>query len=212
MAPEPLVFIVDDDTSVRKSLERLLRSVGLQAETFTSAREFLARPRYDGPSCLVLDVRMPELSGLALQEALAATDAQLPIVFITGHGDIAMSVKAMKAGAVDFLAKPFNDQNLIDAIQGAIAKDLQARKERAVVQDIQKRLQRLTPREREVLTLVIAGLLNKQIAAALGAGEKTIKVHRASIMQKMQVQSVVQLVRLAEKVGLTPPQDQSSLD
>jgi|SRR5215831_15992381 len=215
MEAEPVVFIVDDDASVRKSLERLVRSVGLRGETFASALEFLQclqRKPADGPSCLVLDVRMPSVSGLALQEALAAAGHRLPIIFITGHGDITMSVRAMKAGAVDFLAKPFNDQDLLEAIQEALARDQQTRHERAAMQDIQRRVALLTPREREVLTLVVAGLLNKQIAAALGTSEKTVKVHRARVMQKMQVVSVVQLVLLAEKLGLTAPQDLSLLD
>ena len=215
MECEHVVFIVDDDASVRKSLERLVRSVCFRGETFASALEFLQclqRKPTDGPSCLVLDVRMPALSGLALQEALAAAGHRLPIIFITGHGDITMSVRAMKAGAVDFLAKPFNDQDLLEAIQEAIARDQQARQERATQQDIQRRVALLTPRERDVLALVVAGLLNKQIAAALGTSEKTVKVHRARVMQKMQVSSVAQLVLLAEKVGLTAPQDLSPLD
>jgi RNA polymerase sigma factor (sigma-70 family) len=215
MGAEPVVFIVDDDASVRKSLERLVRSVGLRGETFASALEFLQclqRKPANGPSCLVLDVRMPSVSGLALQETLAEAGHRLPIIFITGHGDITMSVRAMKAGAVDFLAKPFNDQDLLEAIQEALARDQQTRHERAALRDIQRRVALLTPREREVLTLVVAGLLNKQIAAALGTSEKTVKVHRARVMQKMQVVSVVQLVLLAEKVGLTAPQDLSHLD
>jgi RNA polymerase sigma factor (sigma-70 family) len=206
MECEDVVFIVDDDASVRKSLERLVRSVGLQGRTFASAPEFLQRASPDGPSCLVLDVRMPEVSGLALQETLAATGHSIPIVFITGHGDISMSVRAMKAGAVDFLPKPFNDQDLLDAVQAAIARDRQAREERAALRAIQQRVALLTPREHDVLTLVIAGLLNKEIAAELGMSEKTVKAHRAQVMQKMHVSSVAQLVLLAEKVGLTAPQ------
>jgi FixJ family two-component response regulator len=211
MESEPVVFIVDDDASVRKSLERLVRSVGLRGETFASAPEFLQRAAADGPSCLVLDVRMPEVSGLALQERLAAAGHRIPIIFITGHGDITMSVRAMKAGAVDFLPKPFNDQDLLETIQEAIARDQQAREEWAVLQDIQRRVALLTLRERDVLALVAAGLLNKQIAAELGMSEKTVKVHRAQVMQKMQVSSVAQLVLLAEKVGLTAPQALSPL-
>jgi RNA polymerase sigma factor (sigma-70 family) len=212
MEQEPVVFIVDDDAAVRKSLERLVRSVGLRAETFASAPEFLQRAPADYPCCLVLDVRMPGVSGLALQETLSAAGRRLPIIFITGHGDIAMSVRAMKAGAVDFLAKPFHDQDLLEAIQEALARDRQARQQQAVLQDIQRRVQRLTPRERDVLTLVVAGMLNKQIAAVLGTSEKTIKAHRAQVMQKMQASSVAHLVRLAEKVGLTALQDRASLD
>lgn len=202
---EPIVFVVDDDASVRKGLERLIKSVGLEVETFASAREFLHRGRYDGPGCLVLDVRMPGLSGLDLQKELAAADYSMPIIFITGHGDISMSVKAMKAGAVDFLPKPFNDQDLLDAIHKAIDKDIRARKKRAEIAETQRRVDTLTPREYQVFTLVITGMLNKQIAGELGASEKTIKVHRARVMQKMQVVSVAELVRLAEKVGITPP-------
>ena len=212
MESEPVVFIVDDDASVRKSLERLVRSVGLRGETFASAPEFLQGAAADSPSCLVLDVRMPGVSGLALQATLAASGHRIPIIFITGHGDITMSVRAMKAGAVDFLPKPFNDQDLLEAIQEAIARDQQAREKRTALQDIQRRVVLLTPRERDVLALVITGLLNKQIAAELGMSEKTVKVHRAQVMQKMQVSSVAQLVLLAEKVTLTAPQGLSRLD
>ena len=212
MESEPVVFIVDDDASVRKSLERLVRSVGLRGETFASAPEFLQGAAADSPSCLVLDVRMPGVSGLALQATLAASGHRIPIIFITGHGDITMSVRAMKAGAVDFLPKPFNDQDLLEAIQEAIARDQQAREKRTALQDIQRRVVLLTPRERDVLALVITGLLNKQIAAELGMSEKTVKVHRAQVMQKMQVSSVAQLVLLAEKVALTAPQGLSRLD
>ncbi len=212
MKSEPVVFIVDDDASVRKGLERLVRSVGLRGKTFASAPEFLQYAASDGPSCLVLDVRMPEVGGLALQETLAAVGHRIPIIFITGHGDITMSVRAMKAGAVDFLPKPFNDQDLLEAIQAAIARDRQAREVRATLQAIQQRADRLTPRERDVLGLVVAGLLNKQIAAELGMSEKTVKSHRAQVMQKMQVSSVAQLVLLAEKIGLTAPQSLAPLD
>jgi RNA polymerase sigma factor (sigma-70 family) len=209
MESEPVVFIVDDDASVRKGLERLVRSVGLRGKTFASAPEFLQCAASDSPSCLVLDVRMPGVSGLALQETLAAAGHRIPIIFITGHGDITMSVRAMKAGAVDFLPKPFNDQDLLEAIQEAIARDRQAREVRAALQAIQQRADLLTPRERDVLGLVVAGLLNKQIAAELGMSEKTVKAHRAQVMQKMQVSSVARLVLLAEKVGLTAPQSLS---
>jgi FixJ family two-component response regulator len=208
---EDVVFIVDDDASVLKSLERLVRSVGLRPKTFASAPEFLQCAASDSPSCLVLDVRMPGLSGLALQETLAAAGHRIPIIFITGHGDVSMSVRAMKAGAVDFLPKPFNDQDLLEAIQGALARDRQAREVRAALQGIQQRIALLTPRERDVLGLVVAGLLNKQIAAELGMSEKTVKAHRAQVMQKMRVSSVAQLVLLAEKVGLTAPQDLAPL-
>jgi RNA polymerase sigma factor (sigma-70 family) len=212
MESEPVVFIVDDDASVRKGLERLVRSVGLRGKTFASAPEFLQCAASDSPSCLVLDVRMPGVSGLALQESLAAAGHRIPIIFITGHGDITMSVRAMKAGAVDFLPKPFNDQDLLESIQEAIARDRQAREVRAALQAIQQRADLLTPREREVLGLVVAGLLNKQIAAELGMSEKTVKVHRAQVMQKMQVSSLAQLVLLAQKVGMTAPQSIAPLD
>jgi FixJ family two-component response regulator len=197
---DPMVFIVDDDASIRESLGRLLRSVGLQVESFATAHEFLQRSPHDGPNCLVADVRMPGPGGLALQELLAGMNNPIPIIFIAGYSDISTSVKAMKAGAVDFLAK------LLDAIQQAIAKDVQARKERASLQDVLQRVQMLTPREREVLALVVSGLLNKQIAGALGTGEKTIKAHRASIMRKMRVQSLAHLVLLVERAGIIPPQ------
>jgi RNA polymerase sigma factor (sigma-70 family) len=212
MESEPVVFIVDDDASVRKGLERLVRSVGLRGKTFASAPEFLQCAASDGPSCLVLDVRMPGMSGMALQETLAAAGHHVPIIFITGHGDIAMSVRAMKAGAVDFLPKPFNDQDLLEAIQEAIARDRQTREKQTALQAIQQRSALLTPRERDVLSMVIAGLLNKQIAAELGMSEKTVKAHRAQVMQKMQVSSVAQLVLLAQKVGLTEPQSLAPLD
>ena len=211
MESEPVVFIVDDDASVRKGLERLVRSVGLRGKTFASAPEFLQCAAPDGPNCLVLDVRMPGVSGLALQETLAAAGRRIPIIFITGHGDIPMSVRAMKGGAVDFLPKPFNDQDLLEAIQAAIARDRQAREVRAALQSIHHRAALLTSRERDVLGLVVAGLLNKQIAAELGMSEKTVKAHRAQVMQKMQVSSVARLVLLAEKVGLTAPQGLSPL-
>ena len=202
----PTVFVVDDDASVRKSLARLMRSVGLNVEMFASAQEFLRRERVEGPGCLVLDVRMPGLSGLDLQEALAAAGISIPIIYITGYGDIPMSVQAMKAGAVDFLPKPFKDQDLLDAIHQAIDRDIQRRQEQAQIAEIQDRVDSLTPREREVLALVVTGMLNKQIASELGTSEKTIKVHRARVMRKMQVMSVAELVRLAEKVGISSPQ------
>jgi len=201
----PMVFIVDDDASVRKSLERLIKSVGFKVELFASAEEFLERKPYRGPNCLVLDVRMPGLSGIDLQKELAQKNISLPIIFITGHGDIPMSVKAMKDGAVDFLPKPFDDKNLLSAIDQAIDKDVQRRKEGALKAKIQRRVNTLTPREYEVLTWVITGMLNKQIASKLGVGEKTIKVHRGRVMQKMQVLSVAELVRLAQIAEIVPP-------
>jgi RNA polymerase sigma factor (sigma-70 family) len=202
---DPIIFVVDDDASVRKALQRLLAAAGLSVEAFVSAQEFLAHPRPDGPSCLVLDVRLPGSSGLDLQAQLAAANLRLPIIFITGHGDVPMSVRAMKAGAIDFLTKPFNDQDLLNAIQLALERDRKAKQQQAELAEIQQRVDTLTPREREVFALVVTGLLNKQIAAELGTSEKTIKVHRARVMEKMQADSLADLVRLAEKVGITAP-------
>lgn len=201
---DPVVFIVDDDPSVVRALGRLLRSVGFGVQAFASASEFLAADRPDVPGCLVLDVRMPGLSGPALQESLAADDIHIPIIFITGHGDIPTTVRVMKAGAVDFLSKPFSDQQLIDAVNEAIARDIEYRRERAEIVVIQERIESLTPREREVLPLVVSGMLNKQIARTLGTSEKTIKVHRSRVMAKMQAESLADLVRLAQKVGVSP--------
>jgi RNA polymerase sigma factor (sigma-70 family) len=196
------VFVVDDDAAVLKSLSRLLRSAGLVAATFTSPREFLDRHDPSAPGCLVLDVAMPGLNGLELQQALIASDHELPIVFLTGHGDIPMSVQAMKRGAVDFLTKPVNDHDLLQAVRVAIEKDRLQRQARAEVAEVQQCLAALTPREREVLEHVITGQLNKQIAADLGTAEKTIKVQRARVMEKMKVQSVAELVHLAARAGI----------
>jgi RNA polymerase sigma factor (sigma-70 family) len=204
MEPDPIVFIVDDDESVRKSLERLIISVGLKVETFSSAIEFLKRDSYHGPACLILDVRMPGLSGLDLQAELAKAQRTLSIVFITGHGNIPMSVQALKAGAVDFLEKPFEEQDLLDAVNLAIQKDRLAKEKLAELREIQERVESLTPREREVFALVVTGMLNKQIAFDLGISEKTIKVHRARVMQKMQADSLADLVRMSEKAGVKP--------
>jgi RNA polymerase sigma factor (sigma-70 family) len=204
MEPDPIVFIVDDDESVRKSLERLIISVGLKVETFSSAIEFLKRDSYHGPACLILDVRMPGLSGLDLQAELAKAQRTLSIVFITGHGNISMSVQAIKAGAVDFLEKPFEEQDLLDAVNLAIQKDRLAKEKLAELREIQERVESLTPREREVFALVVTGMLNKQIAFDLGISEKTIKVHRARVMQKMQADSLADLVRMSEKAGVKP--------
>ena len=198
----PTVFVVDDEPAVLKSLARLLRSAHLAVATFSSPREFLECHDSRLPGCLVLDVAMPELNGLELQQALIASGHELPIIFLTGHGDIPMSVQAMKRGAVDFLTKPVNDDDLLQAIRAAIEKDRIQRQARAEVNEIQQRLATLTPREREVMDHVIAGQLNKQTAAELGTVEKTIKVHRARVMEKMKVQSVAELVHLAERVGI----------
>lgn len=201
-AEEAIIYVVDDEPSVRKSLNRLLRAAGYRVEAFASAREFLQRPADDGAACLVLDVQMPDLNGLELQQALAETDRLLPIVFITGYGDIPTSVRAMKAGAADFLSKPFDEKDLLDAIARALEKVGQESGERAAAREARQLLSTLTPREHEVLLHVLAGELNKQIAAALGASEKTIKVHRGRVMHKLRVKSVADLVRLCEKGGI----------
>lgn len=204
---EPTVFLVDDDPSVLKGLRRLLVAAGLNVAAFDSPQEFLARHDAAVPGCLVLDIAMPGLNGLELQQALAARGSALPIIFLTGHGDIPMSVQAMKRGAVDFLTKPVDDTDLLVAIRNAFEKDRMLRAGRAEVADIERRLATLTPREREVLAHIVFGRLNKQVAADLGTVEKTIKVHRARVMEKMQVRSLAELVRLAERVGLksVPP-------
>jgi FixJ family two-component response regulator len=200
---DSIVFVVDDDSSVREALADLGASVGLLVEPFKSAREFLNYKRPDAPACLVLDVRLPDLSGLDLQRELVRTEAPIPIVFITGHGDIPMSVRAIKEGAVEFLTKPFRDQDLIDAVQHAIENDRAVRQERAVVAELRCRYATLTKREKEVLKLLVSGLLNKQIAADLGSSEVTIKVHRGQVMRKMKAKSVVDLARMGEKIGIT---------
>ena len=197
---DPIVFIVDDDDSVRKALTRLINSVGLNVETFASADDFLKRQPHNGPACLVLDMRMPGLSGLDLQDELVAAGRTLPIIFISGHGNIPLSVRAMKAGAVDFIEKPFEDQTLLDAINQSLKKDRLAKLEQAELREIQQLVDSLTPREREVFTLVVSGKLNKQIAFELGTTERTIKAHRARVMKKMQAKSLADLIRLAEKV------------
>ncbi len=200
--PHPIVFIVDDDTSVLVALKRLIRSVELEVETFVSAEDFLNRHPPDGPACLVLDVRMPGLSGLELQNELLSKGLSMPVIFVTGHGTVPMSVRAMKAGAVDFLQKPFNDQELLDAIHKALEQDRLARLKLAGIAKIQECADSLTPREREVFALVVVGYLNKQIAYDLGTSEKTIKVHRARVMRKMKADSLAELVSLANKIGI----------
>jgi FixJ family two-component response regulator len=201
-AEEPVVFIVDDDEGIREATRSLLASVGLRAETFTTAQEFLGSRPPDAPACLVLDVRLPGLSGLDLQHELIQAGIPIPIIFITGHGDVPTSVQAMKAGAVEFLTKPFQDQQLLDAIHRAIAGDLLERPRRAETAKLRRRYGSLTPREREVMAMVVAGLLNKQTAAEIGTSEITVKVHRAHIMQKMRADSVADLVRMAERLGV----------
>ena len=193
------VFLVDDDASVRKSLARLVKTAGYEAEPFASVRDFLARAPYDGPCCLVLDVRMPGLTGLDLQEALRVAGQRVSIVFITGHRDVPVSVKAMKAGAVDFLTKPVEAETLLEAIRQAVARTLADRRQQARVTEVRGRIATLTPREAAVFALVVTGMLNKQIGSELGIGEKTVKVHRARVMEKMQAGSVAELVRLADE-------------
>ena len=200
-----VVFVVDDDASLARALCRLVRAAGLDAQAFSSARAFLDAPPPTRPACLVLDVRLPGLSGPQLQDALRGAGREIPIVFITGHADVATSVKAMKGGAVDFLEKPFDDRVLLDTVERALERDRGARAERAERDAIQQRIASLTPRERQVLALVVSGRLNKQIGGELGAAEKTIKVHRGRVMRKMRAASLVDLVRMAEKVGLTLP-------
>jgi FixJ family two-component response regulator len=195
---DPIVFVVDDDRTIRDGLESLIRSVGLRVSTFASAAEFLAAPRPNVPCCMVLDVRMPGQSGLELQREMRAAGTFIPTIFITGHGDIPMTVRAMKDGAMEFLTKPVRGQELLDAIQKAIARDRELRKKRAELADLRARFDSLTPRETEVFNLVVTGLLNKQIADQLGASELTIKTHRAHVMEKMQADSLAHLVRMAE--------------
>ncbi|HWW85859.1 MAG TPA: response regulator transcription factor [Vicinamibacterales bacterium] len=201
-ADDSIVFIIDDDQSMRDALTRLLGTVGLRAQAFETPQEFLNTKRPDTPSCLVLDVRLPGLSGLDLQRELADLDPPIQIVFITAHGDIPMTVQALKAGAVDFLTKPFRDQQLLDAVQHAIDRDRTGRHQRAQLVELRRRYESLTQREREVITLVVTGLLNKQIAAQLRTSEATVKAHRAQLMRKMEAESVAQLVTIAERLGL----------
>ncbi len=197
------MFIVDDDISMRGALIRLIRSVGLHVEAFSTAREFLRQKEPEVPACLVLDVRLPGLSGMELQKEMASANCRIPIIFITGHGDVPMSVRAMKAGAVDFITKPFRDQDLLDAIQHAINQDTEALRRRSELVELRSRYETLTSREREVMGLVVRGLLNKQAAAELGTSEITVKIHRGQMMKKMQVESVADLVRVAQRLGLS---------
>src|ERR1700681_2870182 len=198
--PDPIVFVVDDDASVRDAVKKLIASVGLRVETFESSREFLSRKRPEAPGCLVLDVRLPDLGGLEFQRALAEANIYIPIIFITGHADVPMTVRAMKAGAVEFLTKPFRGQELLGAIQEAIAKDRVAWSERAQMKELRASYDSLTVREKEVLRLVVSGLLNKQIGAELGTSELTVKTHRGHVMEKMGAQSLADLVRMFERL------------
>jgi FixJ family two-component response regulator len=198
----PIVFVVDDDPSVRRAIKRLIESEGLQVELFGSATEFLQRRRPDAPSCLVLDIKLPGISGLDFQPQLAEAGIRIPIIFITGHGDIPMTVRAMKAGAVEFLTKPFRDEDLLDAIRLALERDRTRRQQESEIAVLWERFESLTPREQEILPLVVRGRLNKQIAAELGTSEITIKVHRASVMRKMQAESLADLVGMAGRLGL----------
>jgi FixJ family two-component response regulator len=199
---EATVFIVDDDAQMRESLKNLIRSVGLRVELFASAQEFVQSQHPDAPSCLVLDVRMPGLSGLDLQKQASEAGLEIPIIFITGHGDIPMSVRAMKAGAVEFFTKPFRDQDLLDAIQQALERSRKAREQLAATEEVRRRFALLTPREREVMERVVAGLLNKQIGAELGTSETTVKIHRHQVMEKMGADSLPELVRMADRLGI----------
>ena len=202
-AAVPTVFIIDDDRGMRQSMQDLVESVGLRAESFATGEEFLGRKRTNDPSCLVLDVRLSQMSGLDIQRQLAETGVEIPIIFVTAHGDVPMSVRALKSGAVEFLTKPFRDQDLLDAIQQALQRDRADRERQAEIDDLQERYRSLTAREREVMTLVVTGMLNKQIASEIGASEATVKIHRGHVMQKMQAGSVVDLLRMADKLKLS---------
>jgi RNA polymerase sigma factor (sigma-70 family) len=198
-----VIFIIDDDPGVRAATQRVLKSVGLRSEGFATAQDFLQRPPFDGPSCLILDVRLPGISGLDLQRKLIEARVQIPIIFITAHGDIPMSVKAMKSGAVEFLTKPFRHQDLLDAIHQALERDREARQQQNEITELQRRFERLTARERQVIKLVVSGMPTKEIASVLGTSEITAKVHRGQVMHKMKAKSLVELGRIAEKLKIS---------
>lgn len=202
--PNPTIFVIDDDASMRRALSFLLESAGYKVETHSSAEEFLRREHYDGVGCIILDVRMPGLSGMDLQEKLIRYDYRMPIIFLTGHGELSMGVQAMKKGAIDFLTKPCDDEQLLGAVQSAIEQDMQARGNYKEKQEIRRRIELLTPRENEILRYVIGGMLNKQIAAKLGIAEPTVKIHRGRIMVKLCAESVADLIHLAGKAGVEP--------